>query len=121
MDLLENCDECYQFTLSELPATSIIIKGGLTPTTNYILKVTDKFGNKYSSTTQSTDGSGNLTVTLGASFPPQFFNRNAGTFRFEVSKTAMPWAPETVTFNSIGYTCVLVDFVNDDSAVNVIE
>lgn len=120
-NLLESCSECYQFTLSELPAAQIIIKAGLTRGTNYILKVTDKFGNRYSAAAQAAGGDGSLTVNLGVSFPPQFFNRNAGSFTFEISQTAIPWTPVNLTFNGTAYTCIIVDFVNDGSAINVIQ
>jgi hypothetical protein len=119
-DLLENCNECYQACLTQLPA-SIIIKGQLSATTNYILKVTDKFGNKYSAPATATDGSGNLTVAVPVNFPLNWFNRSAGEFKFEVSLTAQPWAPAALTFNANTYTCILVQFTNDDSNVNTIQ
>jgi hypothetical protein len=119
-DLSENCDVCYRACLSQLPA-SIVINGGLTATTNYILKVTDKFGNKYSTPPTATDGSGNLTVAVPGTFPAQWFNRDAGVFKFEASLTAQPWAPATLTFGANTYTCILVEFVNDASNINTIQ
>ena len=85
IDLLENCDECYQACLSELQ-DSIVINGGLAANTNYILKVIDKFGNKFSSPLTETDGSGNLTVPVPVSFPTAWFNRNAGSFKIGASR-----------------------------------
>jgi hypothetical protein len=120
IDLLENCSECYAVQLSEFPA-SVIIKGGLAANTNYILKVFDKFGNAYSAPASETDGTGNLTVTVPGSFPVGWFNRNAGSFKLEVSLLAQPWQPVEFTFNSVAYPCIDVEFVNDQSGVNTIE
>ena len=120
LDLLENCDECYTACLSELPA-SIIINGNLQASTNYILKVTDKFGNRYSAPATATDGSGNLTVAIPVNFPLNWFNHNAGKFKFEISKTAQPWAPATLTFGANTYTCIIVQFVHDPSLINTIQ
>ena len=119
-DLLQNCDTCYTACLTQLPAT-ITIKGALQASTNYILKVTDKFGNKYSAPATGTDGSGNLTVSIPVNFPLNWFNRSAGKFIFEVSKTAQPWAPEALTFNAQTYTCVVVEFTSDSLNINTIQ
>ena len=118
--LLENCDTCYLATLSELPA-SLIINGALQPSTNYILKVTDKFGNKFSAPATGTDGSGNLTVAIPVNFPINWLNHNAGKFLLEVSKTAQPWQPETLTFGANTYTCIIAQFVTDPSGINTIQ
>ena len=120
MDLLQNCDTCYRACLSQLPA-SITINGGLTASTSYVLKVTDKFGNKYSTPAAATDGSGNFTVAVPDTFPAQWFNRQAGVFKFELSLTAQPWAPATLTFGANTCTCILVEFVNDASNINTIQ
>lgn len=120
MDLLENCDDCYQFNISEFPS-SLIIKAGLEISTWYILKVIDKFGNRFSSVPTVSSGAGVLTIAIGNSFPAQMFNRNAGSFRLELSKTAQPWTPVTVTFATVPYECILVECVNDASNINTIQ
>ena len=120
VDLLENCDECYQACLSEFQS-SIVIKGGLAANTNYILKLIDKFGNKFSSPLTETDGSGNLTVAVPVSFPTAWFNRNAGSFKMEVSRITQPWTPEPMTLGTNPFTCILVQFVDDDSSINTIQ
>ncbi len=114
VDLLENCQDCYAAQLNEFPAT-LTIKGHLTATTNYILKVTDKFGNAYSAPATATDGAGVLTMNTPVGFPLQWFNRNNGKFKFEVSLVAQPWHAEILTFNSEPYTCIWVEFVKDVS------
>ena len=69
IDLLENCDPCYRACLSELPA-SISINGRLAANTNYILKVTDKFGNRYSTAAKQLK---NCEVAISGPWPPYHF------------------------------------------------
>jgi hypothetical protein len=120
MDLLQNCSVCYAAQLSQFPQ-SISIKGALAPNTAYIVKVTDKFGNRFSTAPTDTDSSGVLTFNIPVSFPTGWFSSTAGNFEIEVSQTAQPWTPATLTFDSQAYTCIEVCFVNDNSGVNTIE
>jgi hypothetical protein len=120
MDLLQNCGICYSAQLSQLPQ-SIVINGGLAASTSYIVKVTDKFGNRYSTPATETDGSGVLTFNIPISFPTGWFSSTAGSFEIEVSQTAQPWQAETLTFDNVLYTCIEVCFVNDNGGVNTIE
>jgi hypothetical protein len=120
MDLLENCNICYSVELSQF-SDSITIKARLTASTGYYIKVTDKFGNAYTTEEIETDGSGYLVMPVPISFPTGWFNRNAGGFNFQISKTTQPWAPETLTFGSSTYTCVAVEFVLDTTPLNIIE
>lgn len=120
MDLLQNCEECYVFKLSEYIDT-VVIKAGLSADTNYILKVTDQFGNKFSTGAITSAGDGSLTIPVPDSFPKAWFNRNNGRKKFELSLTAQPWAPVNLTFNTVIYTCIVVEFISDDAGVNIIQ
>ena len=122
MDLLENCSECYDFDLSEFP-TSIIIEGNLSPRTTYFAKITDGFNNSFNVECSPTDMEGTITIPC-ASFPAGWFNRNAGSFKIEVSLLESPWGRVDFAFDSSGYMpfypCIWVDFVNDNSNNNII-
>lgn len=121
-DLLENCVAGYEYQLSELP-TSIVIVAGLTPATDYIVKVADKFDNKYSTEAITSDGDGTLTFDLPVSFPSNWFYRNAGKFYFEVSETAVPWTPVELNLGNptAQYTQIIVEFINDNGNINIIQ
>ena len=120
VDLLENCDDCFQACLSELPE-NIVIKGGLTATTNYYIKVIDKFNNKFTTPAIASDGAGSLHIAIPDTFPAQWLNRNAGKFKVKVSKTLQPWTPESMTLGGSPFSCILVEFVNDDTSINTIQ
>jgi hypothetical protein len=130
MDLLENCELCYPFTLSEFPAT-IVIEGNLDPAKQYYFKVTDKFQNSFVTSLITPDGDGTVTInvtTAPSSFigelPAAWFNKNAGKFLIEASQTKDIWTPETFTFWIASapseYECIVVEFFNDDSEKNTI-
>ncbi len=119
-NLLENCAGCYRFQLSEYPA-QLTIKAGLAAGVNYIVKATDKFGNRFSTDPIAGATDGSLLITIPQSFPQQWFGRNAGSFLLGVSKTANPWVPEQMTFGGKPYTCILIDFVADATGINLIE
>jgi hypothetical protein len=132
MNLLEDCELCYPFTLSEFPET-IVIEAGLDPNEEYYFKVTDKFGNSQVTVPLTPDADGIVTiqvVTAGyasSSFinepSPAWFNKNAGRFYIEASLATDIWEPERLWLGSEPYSeyeCVVVEFVNDDSEKNVI-
>ncbi len=130
MDLLEDCELCYPFTLSEFPET-IVIEGGLNPAIQYYFKVTDKFQNSFitEQITPNVDGDVILQVVAGVPVPPSsftgtlpaaWFNKNAGKFYIEASLTTDEWIPVNLTFNAETYQCIVVEFVNDDSEKNTI-
>lgn len=116
IDLLENCDECYQAQLNEFPA-NILFKANLSANTNYFLKVVDKFNNAFVSVQTMSDGSGNITIVIPNTWPPQWFNRNAGKFNFSFSKVAQPWAQEQMLLGTPQntYNCIEIEFAKDAS------
>ena len=118
-NLLESCAGCYASQLSEYPS-SLTIKAGLVPGVNYIIKATDKFGNRFSTAPVAALADGSLVITIPQSFPQQWFSHNAGSFLFQLSETADPWVPVSLTLGSSKYTCMLVDFVADPSGLNII-
>ena len=118
-NLLESCAGCYASQLSEYPA-SLTINAGLAAGVNYIVKATDKFGNRFSTAPIAALTNGSLVITIPQSFPQQWFNRNAGSFLFQVSETADPWVPVSLTLGGSKYTCILVDFIADPSGLNII-
>lgn len=121
MDLLENCVAAYPYCLSELPSL-LTVKAGFTPGTGYLLKVTDKFGNRFSAGPVEAAGDGSITINpIPNSFPAAWFNREAGKFLFEFSETAQPWQPVQLSFGGNIYTAIVVEFVNDNSGINIIE
>ena len=112
MDLLQNCSECYQATLSQFPDT-ITIVAALSPNTPYYIWVTDKFNNIYSTDRITTDSSGSIVLdaeTIGL-FPVGWFCKDAGAFMFE-AKPIAPYYSETgsFTFGGLTYPCIWVTF-----------
>lgn len=130
MNLLESCSECYQFALSEYP-TVIHINAGLTPAAQFYFKVTDKFQNSYVTEQLTVAGDGSVTIQVltegysATSFmnepSPAWFNRDAGRFLIEASAETDNWIPVDLTFDTVTYQCITVQFYNDDSEKNTIE
>jgi len=112
MDLLQNCSDCYQFTLSQFPATITIIEA-IAPSTPFYIWITDKFGNVYCTDAITTDSSGTLIIdeTQMETFPTGWFCKDAGSFKIE-AKPIAPYYSETTTFtfNEVAYDCIWVDF-----------
>lgn len=119
VDLLENCETCYPFTLSEFPSP-IVIKGGLNHALQYYFKFTDKFQNSFITLLITPDANGIVTITIPASFPAAWFNKDAGRFYIEASLTTDIWTPVNFTFSVVTYGCIVVEFVNDNSGKNTI-
>lgn len=124
MDLLENCELCYLFNLSQFVET-IVIEGDLDPAKEYYIKVTDKFNNSFVTEALTPDAQGVITIDTAADFEPTpipqaWFNKDAGYFNFEASLTLNDWQPETFTFNALPYECIKVQFYYDTSDKNVI-
>ena len=120
-NLLENCSDCYQFTLSQFP-DEITIVGGLPPSTPFYLWVTDKFNNTYSTGAIDTDSDGTISFSpLEEGFPAAWFNKDAGSFMIE-AKPVQPYygGIEQFTFNSISYDCIWVSFEFNNAPLNVI-
>ena len=134
VDLLENCSECYQSTLSQFP-DEIIIVGNLEADTSYYFKVTDKFNNSYITEEIATNSNGTAIIQIQTvGYTPQSFtedpgeswlNKDAGNFLIEASMTINPWIPVEFSFGSgydtTNYPCITVNFVNDNSGLNIIE
>lgn len=126
VDLLENCETCYPFTLSEFPET-LVIEAALNPALQYYFKVTDKFLNSFVTGLITPDVDGTVTIQVVADFvselPAAWFNKNAGRFYIEASLTTDIWTPEEMFLGTVpytAYTCIVVEFVNDDSEKNTI-
>jgi len=132
VNLLENCELCYPFTLSEFPDT-IVIEAGLDPSKQYYFKVTDKFQNSHVTNPLTPDVNGIVTIQVlqqgyvVSDFinepSPAWFNKNAGRFYIEASLTTDIWTPERLWLGSQPYSeyeCIVVEFVNDDSEKNTI-
>jgi hypothetical protein len=130
-DLLENCELCYPYVLSELPDV-IVIEGGLDPLKDYYFKFTDKFPNSFitEQLTPNVDGDVVIQVnTVGVDLtnfitptpPAAWLNKNAGRFYIEASETLNTWTPVTFTFGTETYTCIVVQFAYDNSETNTIK
>lgn len=134
MNLLENCTDCYPVTLSELPDT-IIIQGAFNIENQYYFKFTDKFNNSLVTSAVTPDGDGIAIIyvnpdtadpdniipsSFGSDLFPAWLNKNAGKFYIECSLTIDVWNPEAMTFDTVSYTCVVAEFVFNDSTANVI-
>lgn len=132
IDLLENCELCYQFSLTQFPE-SIVIQGDLDPDEEYYFKFTDKFNNSYVTELITPDVDGNVTIytqliegtpDIPSSFPVElpagWFNKDAGKFTIEASLTTDAWEPVTMTFNALPYQCIQVQFYFDTSDKNTI-
>ncbi len=121
MDLLENCSECYQATLSQFPDT-ITIEAALPANTSFYLWFTDKFGNIFSTGAIQTDSAGTIVVNpANEKFPTGWFCKDAGSFKIE----AKPLAPyysgtQNFTFASVEYPCIWVDFQFNNAPKTVI-
>ena len=114
-----DCNTCYQAVLTHCPET-ITVKAGLTADTEYKVKFTDKFGNRYTKEV-TTNGSGEFTITVDADFPTGLFNSVSGVFEIQVSLTANPWTPVDLTFSTVAYKCIQVSFAKDNSTNTTIQ
>lgn len=129
VDLLENCSECYEYTLSQFPDT-IVISADLDHAKEYYFKFTDKFNNSYSTNALTPDVDGIVTInvlTVGytptdfvTEPSPALFNKDAGLFTIEASETNNPWEAVDLTFGGEIYQCIVVEFFADDSDKNFI-
>jgi len=122
MDLLENCSECYEFSLTQFP-DSIQIVGGLTPNTVFYVWITDKFGNIFCTDAIETDADGSITLdsSIISVLPKGLFGKDSGKFKFEAKAVdAYYTGIAQFTFSGVTYDCIWVQFEYNSSPVNVI-
>ena len=122
MNLLENCSECYQFTLSQFP-DNITIIGNLEPNTDYYLWITDKFNNIFCTDAIETGASGTIVIgaEIIAELPKGLFSKDAGTFKIEAKPVGVYYSGVAdFTFDTVTYSCILVDFQFNNSPKTVI-
>lgn len=105
-DVAVNCDECYELTVGDcLPQ---LITTNLTPSTDYYLICTDKFGNRYDVAFTSTAG-GDFYIDPD-DFPSKLFNQFAGKFEFVVSLSAVTVTPVSMTIGGSTYSCIIAEW-----------
>lgn len=113
------CDTCFQANLSATP-DNVIVNGGLNASTDYLIRITDKFGNRYTQQV-TTDADGNFTLPVNETYPPGFFTAYSGIFEIQASLTTGTFGPKNFTFSTVTYDCIQVEFSNDNQEVNTIQ
>lgn len=96
------CETCFH---SQIPscADEIIVDAALTPATDYKWVITDKFGNKYTAT-ETTDGTGLLTIDVVADLPEGLLTEHAGDFLLEIFDTND--VIQEFTYDTVDYSCI---------------
>lgn len=127
MNLLETCETCYPYSLSEYP-TDIVINGEITEPLYY--KITDKFQNSFTTEELITPVDGSVTLQIEQvcynpsdfeDLPEAWLNKSAGRFYIEASLDKQNWQPVNFTFGGLEYGCIVVTFYFDNSDKNTIE
>jgi hypothetical protein len=115
------CSNCYSYTLPVCPVSnaSITIKGALGNTQSRQWYVEDKFG-KVTTGTATTNSSGDLAIPI-SEFPEGYFMEFSGKFVIYVKATEASTTILEMTFNTVTYECIDLNFADIDSTNLIIQ
>ncbi len=116
-----SCTTCYNAEISKCPEV-ISIQAGLTPNTDYYIRVTDKFGNRYGEAITS-NGDGDVAITADDTdvYPVGLFDDTGSVLLIEVSVENNPWVPLTMTLGATEQTCIQLTCVTDNLGNTIIK
>lgn len=112
-----DCPKCFEFTLSDC-LDSFVVDAGLIPETTYYYRITDKFGNKYSGSFETTND-GRFTIDVD-DFPQGLFTAYSGAFTLEVSLNLIPFSPVNFWLCDVEYPCISFSFGKADATWDTI-
>ncbi len=104
---------CAQL-IAELPECrdSILLKFAFEPTTEYVVKITDRYGHTYTNTYTS-DSDGNITI-LASDYPVGLFNRYAGLFTLKMYESD-GCTPKSIVMCAQDYDDIKLEFHREDN------
>lgn len=107
---LTQCESCYVMTVQTC-SDSIMLNVGLTPSTDYVIFVKDKFDTYYQQS-QTSNVSGNLElnlVSIDLAFTPY-----GGSYEVTVGTSDDFNSTETLIIQGGNYSCINLSFYNSN-------
>ena len=105
---LSQCESCYVMTADTCSET-VTLAVGLTPATEYVIWMQDKFNTTYNQIITS-DGSGSLVLDLSA--VDLAFTPYSGSYELSVSTSYYTNTTEQLTIATVNYNCINLSFYN---------
>lgn len=104
MSALQTCDTCFELIFPD--CQDMLFELGLTPTTEYYVIITDKFGNEYYDQI-TTDADGNIVVDPSLYVSGSLFTPFSGSFTLTIKEGLVYSDLIEFTVDSITYNCVI--------------
>jgi hypothetical protein len=106
------CTDCYELIADACTGLTLTVATSFTEDDEYIVWVTDKFGN-IDQQTVTVDANGDFTLDLALFTDSGYgFNPYSGSFFLTVSTSATQDTGEIITIGGENYTCIKLNFKN---------
>lgn len=116
-DLINNCSSPFKALIPSCTNT-LKVSAGLSPDTDYIWRIVDKFDNHYTGAV-TTDENGDFEIDLVTDLPRYLLMAYSGAVVLTVELPDAPGIPLTLTLCEATYTQIQLTGYSDANAVNI--